>query len=201
MGNQLVALDDTEGARLARVEALSFIEEYAPNDPSPATDRSIAIAIFNLADVSSPQEAMQLLARAIPLQRTVIKAQPDYSRRLRDLAFMLALRGSMHMVINTDIETGLDDIAESASLFTRRAINNPRERTAQSDFESNMLQFSQLLTDAGKPDLVRKICLGSIDELKHVASGESVAGREDWVEILSRLRIQIEQPETAAVPQ
>jgi hypothetical protein len=144
---------------------------------------------------------MQLLARAIPLQRAVIKAQPDYSRRLRDLAFMLALRGSMHMVINTDIETGLDDIAESASLLTRRAINNPQERTAQNDFESHMLQFSKLLTDAGKPDLVRKICLGSIDKLKHVASGESVAGREDWVEILSRLRIQIEQPETAAVPQ
>ena len=201
MANQLVVLNDIEGARLARVEALSLIEEYAPNNPSPSTDRAIAIAIYSLADISSPQEAMQLLARAIPLQRAVIKAQPDYSRRLRDLALMLALRGSLHMVINTDIETGLDDIAESASLLTRRAINNPQERAAQNDFESNMLQFSKLLTDAGKPDLVRKICLGSIDKLKHVASGESVAGREDWVEILSRLRIQIEQLETAAVPQ
>ena len=105
------------------------------------------------------------------------------------------------MVINRDIETGQDDIAESASIFTRRAINNPQERAAQSDFEKYMLQFSQLLTDAGKPDLVRKICFGSIDKLKHVASGELVAGREDWIEILSRLRIKIEEPETAAVPQ
>lgn len=201
LGNQYFALDNLEGARLARVEALSLIEEYAPNSPSPDTDRSIAIAIYNLADVSSPQEAMQLLSRAIPLQRTVIKAQPDYSRRLRDLAFMLALRGSLQMDIGTDVDSGLEDLTESASLFTKRAINNPQEGSAQSDFESTMIQFSQLLNDAGKPDLVSKICLSSIDQLEHVASGESVAGRDDWTEILDRLRLQIEQTETAVVPQ
>jgi hypothetical protein len=201
LGNQLLALDDREGSRKARTEALALIEEIAHNDPSPRTDRTIAIAIYNLAEISSPQEAMNLLGRAVPLIRSVVEAQPDYSRRKRDLAYMLALRGSVQIENNLNVKAGLVDIEESALLFTKRAINNPQEGKAQGDFENTMMQFSQLLTNAGKSDLVTKICVDSINQLEHVASGESTAGRDDWIKILSRLRTQIEQPKTAAVPQ
>ncbi len=199
LGNQLLALGDRDGSRIAREEALALIEGYASNDPSPNTDRAIATTIFNLAEVSSPQEAMKLLGRAIPLIRTVVKAQPDYSRRKRDLAYMLALRGSIQIENAIDVAAGLVDIKESSLLFTKRAINNPQESQAQKDFEDYMITFSQLLINAGKTDLVSKICIDSIDQLEHVASGEATAGRDDWVDILSRLRVQIEQTETAAV--
>ena len=200
LGNQLLALGDAEGSRIAREEAIDLIESYASNDPSPDTDRAIAITIFNLAEISSPQEAMRLLARAIPLQRTVVKAQPDYSRRLRDLAYMLELRGRVQIETGDNIEAGLVDIQESASLFTRRAINNPQAKGAQSDFETFMIMFSQLLVDTGHSNMVSKICIASINQLDHLASGESVAGRDDWIEILSRLRNQIVETEITTAP-
>jgi hypothetical protein len=201
LGNLLLELDNRDGSRIAQSDALALVEEIAQHEPSPAMDRSIAITIYNLASVSEPVEAIKLVRRAINLQRTVIEREPNYSRRNRDLAYMLALRGSVQIENNIDVAAGILDIEESAYLFTKRAINNPQEVVAQIDFEKKMTEFSQLLTDAGKPDLVNKICIGSIDLLEHVASGQSVAGRNDWTEILNRLRVQIEQTETAAVPQ
>lgn len=201
LGNLLIELDDREGSKAARSEALSLVEEIAPQNPSPNQNRSIAITVFNLAQVSEPNDAMKLLERAIRLIRTVVDAQPDYARRKRDLATMLALRGRIQIENKIDVAAGIADIEESASLFTGQVIVSPQDTATKQDFESNILQFLQVLTDAGKTALANKICIGAIDQIGYVASGEALVGRDDWIDILSRLRVKIEQIETASAPQ
>jgi hypothetical protein len=114
---------------------------------------------------------------------------------------MLALRGRIQIENKIDVAAGIADIEESASLFTGQVIVSPQDAATKTDFESNILQFLQVLTDAGKTAVANKICIGAIDQIGYVASGEALVGRDDWIEILSRLRVKIEQIETASVPQ
>ena len=117
-------------------------------------------------------------------------------RRPRDLALMLALRGEIRLENGLDVQAGLEDLRESATLLTLRAVESPRELASQEDFAETLTKINDVLLKASREDDAQSIRGEVIGQLRCIADAEALAGRSAWQEILESLSAQ---PQSAAV--
>ena len=194
IGNMQLARNNHDLAKEAYTSALEPIEFLVMEVPDQKTrwQRGIAITCYSIARVSEPKDAILLLDRGIKLARTVMKAESSNVRRPRDLALMLSLRGKNHIESGNDIDAGVKDFKEAASMLTRRALESPREAVTQQDFQEQFNTIVLVLHEAGQPQEAYEICTDAIDQLECIASAGSLTGSDTWLEILDGLRLTIE---------
>ncbi len=201
LGNILLALEDNKSAYDAFTLALESSEQLMVLVPEKSTrwQRGIAISRYSLARVSEPEEAINQLDKGIELARSIVTLEPKHSRRPRDLAVMLALRGKLRLANDIDENAAVADIHEAAMLFTKRAVQSPQEVTTQQDYKDNIAQMADELANAGLNMECSELLVGAVDQLECIASAEELAGRTEWMEILDSLQEKSNDFATAVV--
>jgi len=205
LGNVLLELGDTDGALRAFEDALVHAESLVVLEPSKSLrrQRGVAITLYSIANLINEQEptvALKYLKRAVAISRTALSIQNTHARRPRDLAIMLALRGEIRVQHGIDVQAGIDDCREAATLLTRRAVESPREMATQQDVELYITQIVDTLEQAAQYKVGSEILTSIINQLDCIASAEELAGRTVWTEILNRLQDRSDAFATVPTP-
>ena len=195
LGNVLMELNDTQGARKAYAAALVHATRLTEIDGEggrrPRRMRDKAVALHGLAQVnahSAPQDANVAIDEAIELARAVMAIEPTNVRRPRDLAIMLALRGQIRVHNDLNPSTGVEDYRECVDLLTTRAVESPRETASQQDLQNTLIEMANVLHQANRLGIANELIGTTISQLHCVAEAEDRAGNPVWVEILTRLK-------------
>ena len=193
LGNVLVGLDDVQGAEKAFTEALGYAQLLLKLEPSKATrrQRGVAISLYSLAKLTREFDtplALDQLDEAVEILRSVMALESMKTRRPRDLALMLAIRGEIRIKQGVDVQAGIEDYKEAAMLLTKRAVESPRELASQQDLEDTITQIADTLELAEQQEVGTEILTSTIDQLQCIAGAEELAGRTAWSEILDRLQ-------------
>lgn len=204
LGNTLLGLNDEDGARAAFGNALDHAGKLIDLQPAKSVRwrRGKAIALYSLARLDAaedPSAALSSLNQSVPIARIIMEDEAHNDRRPRDLALMLALRGEIRVKNDLDAQAGLEDLRESATLLTLRAVESPRELASQQDFAETLTTINEVLLKASYDDVAQRIRGDAISQLQCIADAEALAGRDAWQGILQDLSGE-PQPATAAVP-
>ena len=192
LGNVLVEHGRTMEARAAYEEAIEHVRQLVEQDVSNRERRlrDKAICLHGLASVNwepEPQIALTQLDEAVELAEAIMALSPDNTRRPRDLAVMLALRGKIQVSKRNQIDLGLKDYERSIELFTIRAVESPLETLSQSDFHDTAMELNLILSKASRKQEAHDMLNGAVTRLRCVAEAESLAGRPEWNTILVRI--------------
>ncbi|MBG81494.1 MAG: hypothetical protein CMJ39_12410 [Phycisphaerae bacterium] len=197
LGNVLLETGRMDEARSTYEEAVRLAQKLVELDTSNRERRlrDKAICLHGLASVTwepAPQDALRNINEAIQLAEAIMALSPDNTRRPRDLAMMLALRGRIHLVKINEFDRGMQDYQRSIELFTIRAIESPMEPKSQSDFHDTAIQFQADLAEIGRKQEGNDIINEAVTRLQCVAEAESLAGRPEWDDILLQVESTLE---------